>query len=129
MVQHEVSLKKNETHSLALVTDQVSNMKKKPPHKNFGGSKQFKRKGNSSQGTFNASVSSNATKNEKFKEKCNFCHKIGHKQANCFKFKNWLEKKKKCEIVVVILVPPLIRSQLVSQLIHVLSMVADSGAI
>nr|CAN70467.1 hypothetical protein VITISV_026832 [Vitis vinifera] len=102
MVQHEVSLKKNETHSLALVTDQVSNMKKKPPHKNFGGSKQFKRKGNSSQGTFNASVSSNATKNEKFKEKCNFCHKIGHKQANCFKFKNWLEKKKKCEIVVVV---------------------------
>ena len=29
VVQHEVSLKKNETHSLALVTDQVSNMKKK----------------------------------------------------------------------------------------------------
>ena len=35
VVQHEVSLKKNETHSLALVTDQVSNMKKKPLHKNF----------------------------------------------------------------------------------------------
>ncbi|KAJ9707513.1 hypothetical protein PVL29_002516 [Vitis rotundifolia] len=64
MVQHEVSLKKNETHSLAL---------------NFGGSKQFKRKGNSNQGTFNASASSNATKNERFKGKCNFCHKIGHK--------------------------------------------------
>ncbi|WKA03424.1 hypothetical protein VitviT2T_021532 [Vitis vinifera] len=47
-VQHEVSIKKNETHSLAFVTDQVSNMKKKPSHKNFRGSKQFKRKGNSS---------------------------------------------------------------------------------
>ena len=35
VVQHEVSLKKNETHSLTLVTDQVSNMKKKPLHKNF----------------------------------------------------------------------------------------------
>ena len=32
LVQHEVSLKKNETHSLALVIDQVSNMKKKPLH-------------------------------------------------------------------------------------------------
>ncbi|RVX17056.1 Retrovirus-related Pol polyprotein from transposon TNT 1-94 [Vitis vinifera] len=102
VVQHEVSLKKNETHSFALVTDQVSNMKKKPPHKNFGGSKQFKRKKNLSQGTSNASVFSNATKNERFKGKCNFCHKIGHKQVDCFKFKNWLEKKKKCEIVVVV---------------------------
>ncbi|RVW73223.1 Retrovirus-related Pol polyprotein from transposon TNT 1-94 [Vitis vinifera] len=76
VVQHEVSLKKNETHSLALVTDQV--------------------------GTSNASASSNAAKSEKFKGKCNFFHKIGHKQADCFKFKNWLEKKKKGEIVVVV---------------------------
>ncbi|RVW17797.1 Retrovirus-related Pol polyprotein from transposon TNT 1-94 [Vitis vinifera] len=102
VVQHEVSLKKNETHSLALVTDQASNMKKKPSHKNFVGFKQFKRKGNSNQGTSNASVSSNAAKSEKFKGKCNFCHKISHKQADCFKFKNWLEKKKKGEIVVVV---------------------------
>ena len=102
VVQHEVSLKKNETHSHALVTDQVSNMKKKPQHKNFGGYKQFKRKENSSQGTSNASASSNATKNERFKGKCNFCHKIGHKQADCFKFKNWLEKKKKGKIVVIV---------------------------
>ncbi|RVW40748.1 hypothetical protein CK203_080741 [Vitis vinifera] len=49
VVQHEVSLKKNETHSIAFVTDHGSNMKKKPPHKNSGGSKQFKRRGNSSQ--------------------------------------------------------------------------------
>ncbi|KAJ9680447.1 hypothetical protein PVL29_019698 [Vitis rotundifolia] len=102
MVQHEVSLKKNETHSLALVIDQVSNMKKKPQHKNFGGSKQFKRKGNSSQRTSNASDSSNATKNERFKGKCNFCHKMCQKQVDCFKFKNWLENKKKGEIVVVV---------------------------
>ncbi|RVW64553.1 Retrovirus-related Pol polyprotein from transposon TNT 1-94 [Vitis vinifera] len=61
-VQHEVSLKKNETHSLAFGTDQ----------------------------------------NERFKGKCNFCHNISHKQADCFKFKNWLEKKKKCEIMVVV---------------------------
>ena len=52
--------------------------------------------------TSNASVSSNTAKNERFKEKCNFFHKIGHKQADCFKFKNWLEKKKKGKIVVVV---------------------------
>ncbi|KAL6336430.1 hypothetical protein AAG906_014602 [Vitis piasezkii] len=99
VVQHEVLLKKNETHFL---TDQWSNMKKKLPHKNSGDSKQFKRKGNSSQGASSASASSNATRNEKFKGKCNFCHKIGHKQVDCFKFKNWLEKKKKCKIMVVV---------------------------
>ncbi|KAJ9675422.1 hypothetical protein PVL29_024372 [Vitis rotundifolia] len=102
VVQHEVSLKKNETHSLALVTGEVSNVKKRPPHKNFGDSGKFKKKGNSNQGTSNASVSSNAGKNERFKGKCNFCHKVDHKQVDCFKFKNWLEKKKKGEIVVVV---------------------------
>ncbi|KAL6342738.1 hypothetical protein AAG906_016572 [Vitis piasezkii] len=103
VVQHEVSLKKNETHSLALVIDQVNNMKKKPPHKNFGGFKQFKRKGNSNQGTSNASASSNAAKVRNLR-KVQLCHKIGHKQANCFKFKNWLEKKKKGKIVVMVMV-------------------------
>ncbi|RVW47261.1 Retrovirus-related Pol polyprotein from transposon TNT 1-94 [Vitis vinifera] len=77
VVQHEILLKKNETHSLALVTDQVSNRKKKPPHKNSGGSKQFKRKGNLSQGAFNASASSNATKNEKFKGSAIFATRLG----------------------------------------------------
>lgn len=127
VVQHEVSLKKNETHSLALVTDQVSNMKKKPPHKNFGGFKQFKRKGNSNQGTSNASASSNAAKSEKFKGKCNFCHKIGHKQADCFKFKNWLEKKKKGEIVVVVkLNANMIETNIVD--VHANSWWLDTGA-
>ncbi|RVW40202.1 hypothetical protein CK203_078377 [Vitis vinifera] len=69
LLQHEISLKKNKTHSLTLVTNQVSSMKKKPPHKNFGGSKQFKKKVNSSQGAFNASASSNATKNKKIQGK------------------------------------------------------------
>ncbi|KAJ9709896.1 hypothetical protein PVL29_001400 [Vitis rotundifolia] len=101
VVQHEVSLKKNKTHSLALVTGEVSNVNKRPPHKNFGGSGKFKKKGNSNKGTSNASVSSNARKNERFKGKCNFCHKVGHKQVDCFKFKNWLEKKRKTNIVDV----------------------------
>ncbi|RVW21903.1 Retrovirus-related Pol polyprotein from transposon TNT 1-94 [Vitis vinifera] len=127
VVQHEVSLKKHETHSLALVTNQASNVKKKPPHKNFGGSKQFKRKGNSNQGTSNASVSSNAAKSEKFKGKCNFCHKIGHKQVDCFKFKNWLEKKKKGEIVVVVnLNANMIETNIVD--VHANSWWLDTGA-
>ncbi|RVX08125.1 Retrovirus-related Pol polyprotein from transposon TNT 1-94 [Vitis vinifera] len=127
VVQHEVSLKKNETHSLTLVTNQASNVKKKPPHKNFGGFKQFKRKGNSNQGTSNASVSSNAAKSEKFKGKCNFCHKIGHKQVDCFKFKNWLEKKKKGEIVVVVnLNANMIETNIVD--VHANSWWLDTGA-
>ena len=89
------------THSLALVIDQVSNMKKKPPHKNSGGSKQFKRRRNSSQGASSGSASSNGTKNEKFKWKCNFCHKVVRKRVDCFKFKNWLEKKKGKIVVIV----------------------------
>ncbi|RVW97122.1 Retrovirus-related Pol polyprotein from transposon TNT 1-94 [Vitis vinifera] len=76
VVQHEVSLKKNESHSIALVTDRGSNMKKKPQHKNFGGSKQFKRRENSSQGAL-----------------VDLLHLM---------FKNWLEKKKKGKIVVVV---------------------------
>ncbi|RVW58064.1 hypothetical protein CK203_116563 [Vitis vinifera] len=76
VVQHEVSLKKNESHSIALVTDHGSNMKKKPQHKNFGGSKQFKRRENSSQGAL-----------------VDLLHLM---------FKNWLEKKKKGKIVVVV---------------------------
>ncbi|RVX00984.1 Copia protein [Vitis vinifera] len=40
-----------------------------------GGSKQFKRRGNLSQGAPSGSASSIGTKNEKFKWKCNFCHK------------------------------------------------------
>ncbi|RVW59023.1 Retrovirus-related Pol polyprotein from transposon TNT 1-94 [Vitis vinifera] len=55
---------------------------------------QFKRRGNSSQGAPSGSASSNGTKNEKFKWKCNFCHKVVRKRVDCFKFKNWLEKKK-----------------------------------
>ncbi|RVW16023.1 Retrovirus-related Pol polyprotein from transposon TNT 1-94 [Vitis vinifera] len=58
VVQHEVSLKKNETHSIAFVTDHGSSMKKKPLHQNW--------------------------------------------RVDCFKFKNWLEKKKKCKIVVMV---------------------------
>ncbi|KAL6342702.1 hypothetical protein AAG906_013108 [Vitis piasezkii] len=90
VVQHEVSLKKNETHSFALVTNQGSNMKKKPPHKNFGGSKQFKRKENLSQGASSASASSDATKNEKFKGSATFAARLG------------IKNKKKDKIVVVV---------------------------
>ncbi|KAJ9696926.1 hypothetical protein PVL29_008922 [Vitis rotundifolia] len=127
VVQHEVSLKKNETHSLALVTSEVSNVKKRPPHKNFGGSGKFKKKENSNQGTSNASVSSNAGKNERFKGKCNFCNKVGHKQVDCFKFKNWLEKKKKGEIVVVVnLNANMIETNIVD--VHANSWWLDTGA-
>ena len=31
----------------------------------------------------------------KFQGKCKFCNVFGCKQADCFKFKSWLEKKKR----------------------------------
>ncbi|RVW44372.1 Retrovirus-related Pol polyprotein from transposon TNT 1-94 [Vitis vinifera] len=81
--------------------EELMSIMKKPPHKNSRGSKKFKRRGNSSQGAPSGSASSNGTKNEKFKWKCNFCHKVGHKRVDCFKFKNWLEKKKGKIVVMV----------------------------
>ena len=38
----------------------------------------------------------------KFQGKCKVCDIFGHKQAYCFKFKNWLEKKKKCNPLALV---------------------------
>ena len=57
----------------------------------------------------------------------NFCHKIRHKQVDCFKFKIWLEKKKKCEIVVVVnLNANMIETNIVD--VHANSWWLDTGA-
>ena len=37
----------------------------------------------------------NKPKKSLFKENCKFCKKYGHKRADCFKFKKWLEQKRK----------------------------------
>lgn len=37
----------------------------------------------------------------KFNGKCKFCDAFGHKQADCWKFKNWLEKKKGTPLALV----------------------------
>ena len=39
------------------------------------------------------SSTSNAPKNETFKEKCKYCHKFGHKKTNYRKLKAVQEKK------------------------------------
>ena len=41
----------------------------------------------------NVTSSSNAPKNEAFKEKCNYCHKVEHKKGGCRKLKVIQEKK------------------------------------
>ena len=40
-------------------------------------------------------------KKAQFKGNCRFCKKYGHKKADCFKFKNWVEKKK-CTLLAVV---------------------------
>ncbi|RVW91696.1 hypothetical protein CK203_024165 [Vitis vinifera] len=104
VVQHEVSLKKMRLTPLLFSRGKGIQIKEPP-----------------------TSVSSNAAKSEKFKGKCNFCHKIGHKQVDCFKFKNWLEKKKKGEIVVVVnLNANMIETNIVD--VHANSWWLDTGA-
>ena len=71
------------------------------------------------------SASSNGTKNEKFKWKCNFCHKVGHKRVDCFKFKNWLEKKKGKIVVMVDLNANMIEINIVD--VHVNSWWLDTS--
>ena len=41
----------------------------------------------------NVPSTSNGPKNEGFQEKCNYCHKFGHKKTNCIKLKVVQEKK------------------------------------
>ncbi|KAL6322358.1 hypothetical protein AAG906_007911 [Vitis piasezkii] len=111
VVQHEVSLKKNEAHSLLLILEALSNSR----------GKEFKSR------NLQCIDFLNLAKSEKFKGKCNFCHKIGHKQADCFKFKNWLKKKKKGEIVVVVnLNANMIEANIVD--VHANSWWLDTGA-
>ena len=37
-----------------------------------------------------------------FKGNCRFCKKYGHKKADCFKYKKWLEKKKKGTLLALV---------------------------
>ena len=52
------------------------------------------------QGQGQAGLSSTGHKDEMFKEKCNFCHKFGHKKADYRKLKSYLEKKGNCIVMV-----------------------------
>ena len=58
------------------------------------GPKQFKKKATNFKPNLQSTPSTSSTPSiESFKGKCNLCHKIGYKRADCWKFKGWLERK------------------------------------
>ena len=80
LVQEEVSLKNQGTHSINLLSHQgvgKKHAKGKKRHHNINES------------------SSQVQKKKHKNDKCRFCEKSGHFQKDCLKFKAWLKKKGK----------------------------------
>ena len=90
-VTKEEKLKREKNESAHLVALGKPNNKKrvekarKPNFHNHKKSKNFKKSGSEKQKNGNA---------KNIDLKCYHCNKKGHKRVDCFKFKNWLEKKK-----------------------------------
>ena len=90
----EEKLKREKNESAYLVAlGKPNNQKRvenarKPNFHNHKKSKNFKKSGSEKQKNGNGNA-----KNTNLK--CYHCNKKGHKRVDCFKFKNWLEKKKK----------------------------------
>ena len=93
-VAEEEKLKREKNESAHLVAlGKPNNQKRvenarKPNFHNHKKSKNFKKSGSEKQKNGNGNA-----KNTNLK--CYHCNKKGHKRVDCFKFKNWLEKKKK----------------------------------
>ncbi|RVW25654.1 Retrovirus-related Pol polyprotein from transposon TNT 1-94 [Vitis vinifera] len=91
-VAEEEKLKREKNEPAHLVALGKPNNKKrvektrKPNFHSHNKNKNFKKSGSEKQNNGNA-------KNTDLK--CYHCNKKGHKRVDCFKFKNWLEKKKK----------------------------------
>ncbi|RDX88854.1 hypothetical protein CR513_29487, partial [Mucuna pruriens] len=98
LTQEEEIIRKGKFHNLQFVSHNDNNKKKKF-FKVKGKKFQFKKKRNG-----NSEYSSNSfgkhsregfdKLKHKFNANCKFCEMLGHKQVDCLKFKNWLEKKK-----------------------------------
>ena len=97
LTQEEETMKKGKSHSVQFTSHKGKDKKKF--HKNKGRKFQFKKKGSGDSGQHSGQQSeqhsgeNSAKPRFRFNGKCKFCDMIGHKQADCWKFKNWLEKK------------------------------------
>ena len=95
-VAEEEKLKREKNESAHLVAlGKPNNQKRvekarKPNFHSHKKSKNFKKSGSEKQK--NGNRNGNAKNTDL---KCYHCNKKGHKSVDCFKFKNWLEKKKK----------------------------------
>ena len=98
LTQEEETRKKGKSHSVQFTSHKGKDKKKF--HKNKGRKFQFKKKGSGDSGQHSGQQSEqhsgeNSGKPKfQFNGKCKFCDMIGQKQADCWKFKSWLEKKK-----------------------------------
>ena len=93
-VAEEERLKREKNESTHLVAiGKLNNQKRvekarKPNFHSHKKSKNFKKSGSKKQKNGNGNVKNTYLK-------CCHCNKKGHKRVDCFKFKTWLEKKKK----------------------------------
>ncbi|KAL5581199.1 hypothetical protein UlMin_013641 [Ulmus minor] len=84
LAKEEDDIKNGRGRSVSFVSNlEQSSQKKNFPHKHF--SKQFKKKPASGKPNAHTGVQSSGTKKDSFPGKCNFCHKFGHKKAECKK--------------------------------------------
>ena len=93
VAEEEKSKREKNEYSHVVALGKLNNQKRvektrKPNFHNHKKSKNFKKSGSEKQKNGNGNA-----KNTDLK--CYHCNKKGHKMADCFKFKNWLEKKNK----------------------------------
>ena len=84
-------MKKGKSHTIMMATTQESGSVKKGSSK--GNNKFFKKKKFGKKTSRGNSSTTYGSTSERFKGKCHFCKKLGHKRAECRGFKAWLEKK------------------------------------
>ena len=91
--QAEEDMKKGKIHAVNYISHDSSEQRTKGYQKDNKG----KGKGKSTYEKKKSDTGGQYLKPKKpyFKGSCRFCKKYGHKKADCFKHKKWLEKKKK----------------------------------
>ena len=96
LAKEKEDMKKGRSRSISMVTTQgCRGQKRKYPYNTASNEKKYvKKKNTSAKGNgINVPCISNASENEGFKGKCNYCHKFGHKKTDCRKLKAVQDKK------------------------------------
>ena len=104
LAKEEDDMRKGRARSISMLTNQTNPQKRKFTSNVSSDHKPLKKKvvntKGKGQGQGQDGPSSSGHKDEMFKGKCNFCHKFGHKKADCRKLKSYLDKKGNCIVMV-----------------------------